>query len=436
MAKREVNAARLCRETFCPRGGSRVLAGCLGGRNDGGAWGGQGRTLDGPSGLSFGLLRAGSGDRVGRLELRVPQDRDGRFSTALFERYQRSEKALLSALVEMYVQGVSTRKVKKITEELCGYRFSASTISNIVKRLDAQLLAFARRRLDEPFPYVIVDARYEKVRDNGVTGGADRARHRRRRAAPGAGGAGQPGKAHRRGRGFFSARSAACRASSSSSPTIKKAIAEVLPEAAWQRCYVHFLRNAACRENATTTACRNCAGSTTAAISAKTRWQGKYPTLTDVEDNIEETLAFYRLPRQHHKHLKSTNMLERYNQEIKRRTHIVRVFPNGERSARRRDPRGLARGQPLHQHETTDGAQTRADEAPPGQATCRPHAPHTKRLADLRHGAKIMMRLHQLPKRPSSSGRTISTTTSDRITDQPPNTREPCESRHSRAPEG
>ena len=106
--------------------------------------------------------------RVGRLELRVPQDRDGRFSTALFERYQRSEKALLSALVEMYVQGVSTRKVKKITEELCGYRFSASTISNIVKRLDAQLLAFARRRLDEPFPYVIVDARYEKVRDNGV----------------------------------------------------------------------------------------------------------------------------------------------------------------------------------------------------------------------------------------------------------------------------
>ena len=60
------------------------------------------------------------------------------------------------------------------------------------------------------------------------------------------------------------------------------------------------------------------------------RWQGKYPKLTDwVEENIEETFAFYRLPRQHHKHLKSTNMLERYNQEIKRRTHIVRVFPNG-----------------------------------------------------------------------------------------------------------
>ncbi len=87
--------------------------------------------------------------RVGRLELRVPQDRDGRFSTSVFERYQRSEKALVAALSEMYVQGVSTRKVKRITEELCGHSFSASTISNIVKRLDGQLAAFARRRLEE-----------------------------------------------------------------------------------------------------------------------------------------------------------------------------------------------------------------------------------------------------------------------------------------------
>src|SRR5512143_3459975 len=69
--------------------------------------------------------------RVGKLELRVPQDRDGRFSTELFERYQRSEKALVAALAEMYVQGMSTRKVKAITEELCGHAFSASSISAI-----------------------------------------------------------------------------------------------------------------------------------------------------------------------------------------------------------------------------------------------------------------------------------------------------------------
>src|SRR5215472_17155363 len=88
--------------------------------------------------------------RVGTLELRVPQDRAGRFSTALFERYQRSEKALVGALCEMYVQGVSTRKVKAITEELCGHEFSASAVSQINKALDASLKAFCERRLAEP----------------------------------------------------------------------------------------------------------------------------------------------------------------------------------------------------------------------------------------------------------------------------------------------
>jgi transposase-like protein len=87
--------------------------------------------------------------RVGTLELRVPQDRQGRFSTELFERYQRSEKALMAALAEMYVAGVSTRKIKAVTEELCGHAFSASAVSAIVKRMDEALAAFAGRRLDE-----------------------------------------------------------------------------------------------------------------------------------------------------------------------------------------------------------------------------------------------------------------------------------------------
>ncbi len=106
--------------------------------------------------------------RVGKLELRVPQDRTGRFSTELFERYQRSERALVAALAEMYVQGVSTRKVKAITEELCGHSFSASSISTINKRLDQSLAQFAARPLHEAFPYLIVDARYERVREAGV----------------------------------------------------------------------------------------------------------------------------------------------------------------------------------------------------------------------------------------------------------------------------
>jgi putative transposase len=97
--------------------------------------------------------------RVGMLELRVPQDRVGRFSTELFERYQRSERALVATLAEMDVQGVSTRKVKAITEELCGRAFSTSAISAINKRLDESLKAFAERPLQEPFAYLILRAK-------------------------------------------------------------------------------------------------------------------------------------------------------------------------------------------------------------------------------------------------------------------------------------
>ena len=88
----------------------------------------------------------------------------GFFSTELFERYAPTGKALLAALVQMYIQGVSTRKVKAITEELVGHSFSASSISAIVKRLDGELESFMKRQLAEPFAYLILDARYEKVR--------------------------------------------------------------------------------------------------------------------------------------------------------------------------------------------------------------------------------------------------------------------------------
>jgi transposase-like protein len=107
--------------------------------------------------------------RVGKLKLRVPQNRNGRFSTEIFERYQRnSEKALVAALTQMYIQGVSTRKVKAISEELCGHSFSASASSEINKKLDAELGRFARRELESEYPYLIIDARYEKLRENGV----------------------------------------------------------------------------------------------------------------------------------------------------------------------------------------------------------------------------------------------------------------------------
>jgi putative transposase len=103
--------------------------------------------------------------RVGSLELLVPQDREGTFSTQLFARYQRNEKALVLALMEMYVEGVSTRKVKEVTEELCGTSFSRSLVSELAGKLDSELDAWRSRPLEaESYPYLFVDARYEKVR--------------------------------------------------------------------------------------------------------------------------------------------------------------------------------------------------------------------------------------------------------------------------------
>jgi putative transposase len=298
-------------------------------------------------------LRSGSYSRtlitrVGKLELRVPQDRQGRFSTQLFERYQRSEKALVSALAEMYVQGVSTRKVKTITEELCGHSFSASSISDINKTLDEQLAQFATRRLDEEYPYLILDARYERVRENGTI---------HKRAVLVAIGINWDGRrcvlgvelANResisswkefllglRTRGLTGVELVV----TDDHAGLRAAIAQVLPEAAWQRCYVHFLRNCldhlprkgdddCLRELRWIYERRNLGEARNDVAAWITKWESRYAKLVAwVEENIDETLTFYRLPPQHHKHLKSTNMLERLNEELKRRTHVVRIFPN------------------------------------------------------------------------------------------------------------
>lgn len=288
--------------------------------------------------------------RVGKLELRVPQDRQGRFSTELFERYQRSERALVSTLAEMYVQGVSTRKVKAITEELCGHAFSASAISAINKRLDENLKAFAERLLHEPFPYLILDARYEKVREAGVVMsqavlvavGIDWDGRRQILAVEMANresrSAWKDFLVRLKNRGLKGVELVV----SDDHAGLVAAIGEVIPEAAWQRCYVHFLRNAldylprkhgddCLQELRWLYDRRDLAEARTDLATWLAKWSARYPRLTAwVEENIERTLTFFRLPRQHHKHLKSTNMLERLNEEIRRRTYVVRIFPNAE----------------------------------------------------------------------------------------------------------
>ena len=287
---------------------------------------------------------------MGRIELRVPQDRQGRFSTEVFERYQRSEKALVSSIIEMYVQGVSTRKVKKVAEQLCGYRFSASTVSRLNRKLDGELARFSGRRLHQDYPYLIVDARYERVREDGVIGKqavliALGISWEGRREVLGVELANR--ESHSSWKEFLiglkkRGLSGVQWAVSDNHEGLKKALSETLPQAAWQRCYVHFLRNAV--DHLPRKADDDCLTELRWLYDRRDlqearrdlhswieRWADRYPKLcTWVEDNIEETFTFYRLPRAHRKHLKSTNMLERLNQEIKRRTQIVRIFPNAQ----------------------------------------------------------------------------------------------------------
>lgn len=286
--------------------------------------------------------------RIGTLELRVPQDRGGLFRTEVFGRYQRSEKALLLALAEMYVQGVSTRKVRAVTEELCGHGFSASSVSAITVQLDTELNRFMGRALTEEYAYLILDARYERVREAGVIApravlvaiGIDWDGRRQVLAVELA-----DRESTTAWRDFLiglkqRGLSGVHLVVTDDHEGLKKAVAETLPTALWQRCYVHFLRNALDRipRSADRTCLqelrwlydrRNATEARTDLAAWLTRWQDKHPKLcTWVEANIEETFTFYRLPLAHHKHLKSTNLLERLNQEFKRRTHIVRIFPD------------------------------------------------------------------------------------------------------------
>jgi putative transposase len=326
----------------------------------------KGERTEGRIGYRSGYYTRALITRVGKIELKVPQDRQGRFSTELFERYQRSEKALVAALAEMYVQGVSTRKVRAITEELIGHAFSASSISAIVKKLDGELARFAGRRLAEPFAYVVLDARYEKVRVDdviqsqavliavGIDGDG-------RRQILGVELANRESRSSWREfleglkeRGLHGVEYVV----SDDHDGLRKAIRECLPQAAWQRCYVHFLRNAidhlprkrdddCLRELCWLYQRRNLAEARSDLKAWIERWQGRYARLVAwVEENIGETLTFYKLPNAHHKHMKSTNMLERLNEEIKRRTRVVRIFPN-EASCLR-----LIRALAAEQHET------------------------------------------------------------------------------------
>jgi putative transposase len=292
--------------------------------------------------------------RVGELELMVPKDRDGQFQSELFERYQRSEKALVLAITQMYVEGVSTRKVRDITEALCGLEISKSQVSALAQKLDAEVAQWRQRPLEKAYAYLMIDARYEKVRRGGevISQGVLLA-------------VGVSAEGYREVLGVWIADSES-EASwgevfsdlsrrglrgvryvvSDDHQGMQRAIERHYQGVLWQRCQVHFVRNILNHTSARDKA----------AVIAQVKAITDAPTLTAARKTLSETveslgrrnpraaalldqhgeeiLAVYQLPDGHRKRMRSTNMLERVNQEIKRRTRVIRIFPNEQACAR------------------------------------------------------------------------------------------------------
>jgi putative transposase len=289
--------------------------------------------------------------RVGTLNLLVPQDREGTFSTSLFARYQRNEKALCLALMQMYVEGVSTRKVTEVTEALCGTSFSKSLVSELAGHLDSELEGWRSRRLEaDAYPYLFVDARYEKVRVDGrvvsqgvllVSGVRDdgfreilsvEVSDTESEATY------QELFRSLKARGLSGVELVV----SDEHQGLKAAISRHFQGVAHQRCQVHYARNllgmvshAKRKELAADLrgifAAPDSSSALKLASSVANKWRlekGSEKVAEHVEERIEECLSCLAFPESHRRRIRTTNSLERLNQEIKRRTRVVRIFPN------------------------------------------------------------------------------------------------------------
>ena len=288
--------------------------------------------------------------RVGTLELRVPRTRDGEFSPTVFERYQRNEKALLASMLEMYVSGVSTRKVSKIVEELCGKSVSKSFVSSLTEQLDPLVNEWQNRSLsDINYPYLMTDVLYIKIRED------NRVLSKSCHIAIGITKDGvreiigfmiQNEESDRTWSNFFEylkerGLQGVELVISDAHKGLVSAIRKSFTNASWQRCQVHFLRNIF-----TTIPKKNSKPFREAvkaifkftdinlAREAKNRLveeyydQKKYTKACETLDNGFEDAFQYTVLGNSHNRLKSTNLLERLNQEVRRREKIIRIFPN------------------------------------------------------------------------------------------------------------
>ena len=287
--------------------------------------------------------------RVGVLELQVPQVREGRFQTKLFGRYQRQEAALMTTIAEMYYQGVSTRRVGTIMEELGGFEVSSTTVSRVAQELDEQLEQIRSRRLDEkPFPYLMIDARYEKVRVEGrivsqavlVTAGINGDGVREildwRVANSESESTWDDVFQDIKARGLYGLEMIV----SDAHAGIRAAIERRFQGVTWQRCQVHFIREllkkggwkqfAAIAKDLKTifrTGAPDQSRRTAQLVAAK--WQTQFPQLSrTLLEGVEDCLAVEALPHAHRGRLASTNLLERLMRELKRRTRVIGIFPS------------------------------------------------------------------------------------------------------------
>jgi len=286
--------------------------------------------------------------RIGPLQLAVPQVRGAKFYPQALERGTRSERALRLALAEMYVQGVSTSKVTKITEELCGCEISSSDVSRATALLDDEFEQWRTRPLGV-VRYLILDARYEKVRHGGrvvdcavlVAVGVDPAG---RRSVLGVSVSLSEAEVH--WREFF--KSLLERGlhgveliSSDAHAGLQEARRACFHGVAWQRCQFHLLHNALAHvpQQDMKHAVMDDIGSVFDAPDQRAadeqlarvvrKYQATAPKLASwMEENVPEGLAVFALPASHRRRLRTTNVLERLNRELKRRTRVATLFPN------------------------------------------------------------------------------------------------------------
>jgi putative transposase len=286
--------------------------------------------------------------RIGQLQLAVPQVRGAKFYPQALERGSRSEKALRLALAEMYVQGVSTSKVTKITEELCGCEISSSDVSRATALLDDDLQKWRTRPLGQT-KYLVLDARYEKVRQGGsivdcsvlIAIGVDAAG---RRSVLGVSVSLSEAEVH--WREFF--KSLIERGlhgieliTSDAHAGLAEARKACFPGVPWQRCRFHLMRNALAHvpreemkrevmddlRSVLDSADEHTAGEQLRRVARK--YEKTAPKLSAwMEQNVPESFAVFRLPAAHRQRLRTTNMLERLNRELKRRTRVATLFPN------------------------------------------------------------------------------------------------------------